>query len=56
MGAQANDTFYQRELRRSAAGEIVVIRDWDEPVPPKASEVANGHDCLVVLDNLLGGG
>ena len=37
-----------------AAGEIVVIRDWGAPVLPKASEVANVHDCLVVLDQILG--
>jgi hypothetical protein len=52
-GAQANDVFFQRELKRNAAGEIVVIRDWGEPVPPLARDVANGHDCLIVLNHLL---
>ena len=54
-GALAHDIFFQRELKRNAAGEIVVIRDWHEPVPPKASDVANGHDCLIVLNWLLAG-
>ncbi|MBS2023762.1 MAG: hypothetical protein JST92_15265 [Deltaproteobacteria bacterium] len=52
-GAQVNDTFFQRELRRNDKGEIVVIRDWQEPVPPRASDVANGHDCLMVIDQIL---
>jgi hypothetical protein len=34
----------------------VVIRDWKDPVPPLARDVASGHDCLIVLNFLLGGG
>jgi hypothetical protein len=54
-GALAHDFFFQRELRRNAAGQIVVIRDWKDAVPPLARDVASGHDCLIVLNFLLGG-
>ena len=52
-GRLAHDIFFQRELQRDASGTIVVIRDWHEPVPPPAKDVASGHDCMVVLDVLL---
>jgi hypothetical protein len=52
-GKLAHDIFFQRELERDASGAIVVLRDWHEPVPPKASDVASGHDCMIVLDALL---
>jgi len=54
-GALAHDIFFQRELQRNAQGKIVVIRDWNEPVAPLASDVANGHDCLITLNFLIGG-
>ena len=54
-GARAHDIFFQRELKRNAAGKIVVIRDWKDSVPPLASDIASGHDCLIVLNWLLGG-
>ncbi len=52
-GALTDDVFFQRKLERNAAGKIVVIRDWKEPVPPLARDVANGHDCLIVLNSIL---
>jgi hypothetical protein len=55
-GRLAHDFFFQRELRRDGSGQIVVIRDWKDPVPPPARDVASGHDCLIVLNLLLGGG
>ena len=54
-GALAHDVFFQRELARNAEGKIVVLRDWKEPVAPLASDVANGHDCIIVLNSLLSG-
>jgi len=52
-GRLAHDIFFQRELKRDASGQIVVIRDWKDPVPPPARDVASGHDCLIVLNLLL---
>jgi hypothetical protein len=53
MGYKSGDIFFQRRLERNAQGEIVVIRDWHEPVPLPAKEIASGHDCMIVLSALL---
>ncbi len=52
-GSMASDIFFQRGLKRDSKGVIVVIRDFHDPVPPPARELANGHDCLIVIGNLL---
>ncbi len=52
-GSMASDIFFQRGLKRDSEGVMVVIRDFHDPVPPAARELANGHDCLIVIGNLL---
>ena len=52
MGKWPGDIFFQRRLERNAQG-IYVIRDWHEPVPPLAREIASGNDCMIVLNALL---
>ena len=50
-----DDFFVQRELKRNAAGELIIIREsWGEGrtnIPVKT--MANGHDCLFLLNLAL---
>src|SRR5947208_3575384 len=52
----------RRRIRRLAPGSAATrapsgagsFRDWHDPVPPPARDVASGRDCLIVLNLLLG--